>query len=54
MDLEILHTAGGFILGAGAYQHFFIKKGEKANIAYLIIAGFAGYLFVELILHGGG
>lgn len=52
LDGEILHIAGGFILGAGAYQYFVGGKEKKPNYVMLILAGFAGWLFVEFVLHG--
>jgi hypothetical protein len=50
---EILHFLGGFIFGAGVYQYFFVKHGEKANLVFLFLAGFVGWVLVEFFLHGG-
>ncbi|MEM4257198.1 MAG: hypothetical protein QXZ13_02310 [Candidatus Diapherotrites archaeon] len=50
---ELFHLVGGFLMGVGFYQFFFVKKGEKFNVVLALLFGVVGYIIVEFVFHGG-
>jgi hypothetical protein len=50
-EIEWLHWAGGFILGAGTYQYS-RGKDQKASLGGYMIAGILGFIVIEFVLHG--